>query len=100
MRYNKRDFTYKITTMPKVPAVLKFIQQEAQLDDKEAYGNLNMGAGFALFVPNDKAKAVVELAKKEGIPALVAGTVEKGKRQVVIEPLKLTFAAESLQVRV
>jgi phosphoribosylformylglycinamidine cyclo-ligase len=44
-------FTYRIHTVPPVPPVLSFIQQQAGQDDREAYGTLNMGAGFALFVP-------------------------------------------------
>ncbi len=43
-------FTYRIDVLPPVPPVLQFIQRHAAIDDREAYGNLNMGAGFALFV--------------------------------------------------
>ena len=43
-------FTYRFHTLPPVPPVLRFIQQHAGHDDREAYSTLNMGAGFALFV--------------------------------------------------
>ncbi len=99
MRYKKRDFTYRITSLPKVPQVLKFIQKEAELDNREAYGNFNMGAGFAIFVPQNYAGDIIKIAKKNKINAINAGVVEKGERQVVIDPLKLTFNSESLQVR-
>ncbi len=52
--------------MPPVPPVLRFIQQHAGLDDREAYGTLNMGAGFALFVRADEAQATVDVARAEG----------------------------------
>src|SRR6185295_15063752 len=42
--------TYRIERVPEVTPVLKFIQQQAHQDDREAYSTLNMGAGFALFV--------------------------------------------------
>ena len=43
-------FTYRLHTLPQVPPVLDFIRQQAGIDEREAYGNLNMGAGFALFL--------------------------------------------------
>ena len=39
--------TYRIHHVPPVPPVLAFMQREAKLDNTEAYGTLNMGAGFA-----------------------------------------------------
>ena len=41
----------------------------------------------------------VKLAKKAGIQAIEAGVVQKGKRQVILDPLKITFTEESLQIR-
>ncbi len=93
------SFTYRITQLPRVPAVLQFMQQHAGLDDREAYGNLNMGAGFALYVNAADASRCVAIARDCGIEAIVAGNVEAGAKQVVIEPLQLTFAADDLHVR-
>lgn len=93
-------FTYRIHTLPEVPAVLRFIQQQAAIDDREAYGNLNMGAGFALFVAAEDADRTVALANSLGVPAMVAGRVEAGEKRVLIEPLNLEFAADDLHVRV
>ena len=44
------EHRYRIHTVPEVTPVLKFIQQHAHQDDREAYSTLNMGAGFAIFV--------------------------------------------------
>ena len=82
-----------------MPAVLSFIQQHAQLDDREAYGTLNMGAGFALFVAADEAEACVAVAQAQGIAAWVAGSVEAGPKQLVIEPLSITYGNDALQLR-
>jgi phosphoribosylformylglycinamidine cyclo-ligase len=92
-------FTYRIGAIPDVPPVLKFIQQHAHHDDREAYSTLNMGAGFALFVNPADAQRTVEVARSQGIAALVAGRVEAGPKQLVIEPLHVTFGTDDLQLR-
>jgi len=91
--------TYRIHSVPEVPAVLRFIQQQAGQDDREAYSTLNMGAGFALFVPADQAEQTVAVAQALGVPAIVAGRVEAGPKQLVIEPIGVTFSGEDLQLR-
>jgi phosphoribosylformylglycinamidine cyclo-ligase len=91
--------TYRIHTVPPVPPVLRFIQRHAALDDEEAYGTLNMGAGFALFVPQADAERAVQVAAAEGVAAWVAGQVEAGPKQLVIEPLGLTFGGDALALR-
>jgi len=92
-------FTYRISAIPEVPPVLQFIQQHAHQDDREAYSTLNMGAGFALFVNPADAQRTVEVARAQGIAALVAGRVEAGPKQLVIEPLHVTFGTDDLQLR-
>jgi len=98
MRHPGR-FSYRIHTLPPVPPVLRFIEQQAGIDEREAYGNLNMGAGFALYVERSEARRTVEVAASAGVKAWIAGTVEEGERRVLIEPLGLTFAADELHVR-
>lgn len=92
-------FTYRFASIPPVPSVLRFIQRHAGIDDREAYGNLNMGAGFALYLPAADAERAVAIAQSVGVPAWVAGRVEAGPKQVVIEPLNLVFGGEDLHVR-
>jgi phosphoribosylformylglycinamidine cyclo-ligase len=92
-------FTYRIHAVPPVPPVLKFIQQHAQQDDHEAYGTLNMGAGFALFVGADEAQRCVEIAQAHGIAAMVAGRIEAGPKRLVVEPLSIEWGEDALQLR-
>lgn len=92
-------FTYRIHTVPPVPPVLAFIQAHAQQDDREAYSTLNMGAGFALFVAADDAQRTMAIAQGLGIGARVAGRVEDGDKQLLIEPLGLRFGDDALQLR-
>jgi len=94
-----KPLRYRVHTLPAVPTVLSFIQHHAQQDDHEAYGTLNMGAGFALFVPADQAQRTVEVAAAQGVVATVAGVVEAGEKELLIEPLGLRFAADDLQLR-
>ncbi|MBX3464824.1 MAG: phosphoribosylformylglycinamidine cyclo-ligase [Planctomycetes bacterium] len=91
--------TYRFHTLPEVPEVLRFLQRETGGDDRAAYGNLNMGAGYALFVAAADAARAAAIAAAAGVPAVVAGAVEAGPRQVVLEPLGVTFAAGDLHLR-
>jgi phosphoribosylformylglycinamidine cyclo-ligase len=93
------EFTYRIRTLPPVPEVLHFIQRQAGIDDQEAYGTLNMGAGFALYVAAADAGKTVDVARRTGLKAWIAGDVEAGSKQVLIEPLGLRYSAADLHVR-
>jgi phosphoribosylformylglycinamidine cyclo-ligase len=94
-----RELSYRIHTLPHVPPVLRFIQQQAGHDDAQAYGTLNMGAGFALFVGAADAARTVEVARHCGVAAWVAGGVESGTKRLLIEPLGVEFSGEDLQLR-
>ena len=91
--------TYRIEQVPAVPPVLRFIQQHARQDDREAYSTLNMGAGFALFVAADEAERTVAVARAQGVDAIVAGRVEAGPKRLLIEPLGIEFGDDALQLR-
>jgi len=90
---------YRIHAVPEVTPVLKFIQHHAQQDDREAYSTLNMGAGFAIFVAAADAQRTVDVAIAHGVPALIAGQVEAGPKELLIEPLNLRFSTDDLQLR-
>ncbi len=94
-----KALSYRVHTVPPVPAVLRFIQQQAKMSDEDAYGTLNMGAGFALFVAADLAQKTVDVAKACGVPAWVAGEVSAGAKALHIEPLGLHFSGADLQLR-
>lgn len=94
-----RPLGYRIDRVPPVPAVLRFIQQHAAMDDADAYGTLNMGAGFALYVAADDAERAVAVARGCGVEAWVAGRVEAGPKRLDIEPLGVVFDGGDLQLR-
>jgi phosphoribosylformylglycinamidine cyclo-ligase len=82
-----------------VPPVLSFMQHHARLDDRAAYSTLNMGAGFALFVAAGDAARTVEVAQQVGIGARIAGSLQAGPKELVIDPLGLRFDDADLQLR-
>ena len=96
---NAKALTYRIHTLPPVPPVLAFIQHHARHSDEEAYATLNMGAGFALFVPADQADRAVAVAQGVGVGARVAGVVEAGPKRLIVEPLNLEWGDDALNLR-
>ncbi len=94
-----QPFTYTMTTVPPVPVELDYIAKQAGADNKEMYGNFNMGAGFAVYVPAEGVEAALSSAQEVGLQAWDAGTVSTGPKKVVIKPLNITFEGDSLGVR-
>jgi len=92
-------FTYRFNKIPAVPPVLAFIQQAARMSPTDAYGTFNMGAGFALFVAAKDADKTVATAKAAGFDAMIAGKVEAGTKQVVIEPIGVSFTDADMHLR-
>jgi len=94
-----REFSYTMHMIPDVPAEFSFMQRQAKVSDQEMYGNFNMGAGFAIYAPAADATKIITIAKRQGLKAWNAGTVETGPKQVTIQPKNIRFASDSLEVR-
>jgi len=101
-------FTYIIETLPNQLPIFDFIQKYGPVDDREAYGNLNMGAGFALYVSQEVVSLVLRainndlpvLESEQYFHAFVAGHIQKSDRKrVVIRPKNLEYDGSELQVR-
>jgi len=93
-------FAYVIDTIPTPQPVFDFIQSVGNVNDAEAYGNFNMGAGFAVYVPEKDVPAVLDVAKPFPFRTWRAGQVEKSAtRRVVIKPKRLEYSADTLAVR-
>jgi phosphoribosylformylglycinamidine cyclo-ligase len=93
-----RPLTYRIERLPPVPAVLSFLASEAGLDDHAAYSTFNMGTGYALYCAPGAGDSIVSLAGEVGLQAIVAGRVEEGPRQVILEPVGVRFAGSELEL--
>lgn len=92
----RRELSYRIHTLLPVPPVLAFLVELAGLDMASAYSTLNMGAGFAVYCRAGQGARVVKIAAETGHRALLAGTVEPGPRQTILEPVGVTFTGEQL----
>ena len=95
----KQEFSYVIDQLPQPQSVFDFIQQQSGNDNSEMYGNFNMGAGYAIFLPPELAEITQEIAKDNGFNSIIAGTVENGPKRVIIQPLGIIFESDTLQVR-
>ena len=93
-----RPLTYRIRQLPAVPPVLDFLVEQAGLDAAGAYSTFNMGAGYALYCAAGDGEAVVRVAQGLGLGALLAGSVEEGPRQVILEPVDVTFTSAQLEL--
>ena len=96
---NPAELKYVIRRVPPVPPVLQFLQAQGGMSTRDAYGTLNMGAGFALFVARNDVAATIGVAQAAGLAAWHAGDVETGDKRLVIEPLGLQYAASDLHLR-
>jgi phosphoribosylformylglycinamidine cyclo-ligase len=93
-----RPLTYRIERLPEVPEVLRFLVDQAELDAHAAYSTFNMGSGYAVYCAAGGAAAIVQIAEGLGLSALIAGRVEEGPRQVILEPVDVRFAGAELEL--
>lgn len=93
-------FAYVVESVPAVHPVFAFMQTIGNIDDREAYGNFNMGAGFAVYVPEKDVASVLTTAAAFPFAAMRAGHIEKsGEKRVVIVPKGVEFLGDTLGVR-
>ncbi len=93
-----KPLTYRIERLPEVPEVLGFLVERAGLDAHAAYSTFNMGSGYALYCRPGDGDALVAIAEGLGLRALVAGHVEQGPRQVILEPVGVRFEDAELEL--
>jgi phosphoribosylformylglycinamidine cyclo-ligase len=93
-----KELTYRIVELPQVPEVLAFLVEQAGLDMHGAYSTFNMGSGYAIYCSAGMGGGVVELARTLGFQALLAGSVEPGPRQVILEPIGVRYVDEELDL--
>jgi len=93
-------FVYVIERLPPVQPVFEFMQLHGGISDREAYGNFNMGAGFALFVRPLDTMDTIKAINRSGLTPQYAGYVKRtGEKKVIIEPKNLVYDGDTLAVR-
>ncbi|MBI4973619.1 hypothetical protein HZC27_03355 [Candidatus Roizmanbacteria bacterium] len=95
----RQELTYIIEKIFDPQELFLFIQRQADLSDYEMYQTFNMGMDYALFLPYKDVQKALKIIKDNGFEGLDAGYVEKGKKQVVIQPKQLLYHAETLDLR-
>ena len=92
-----KPLSYRIRELPPVPEVLEFLVAQTGLDAHSAYSTFNMGSGYAVYCEAGAGEWVVATARALGLQALVAGAVEAGPRQVIVEPVSVLYSGEQLE---
>jgi phosphoribosylformylglycinamidine cyclo-ligase len=93
-----KALTYRIQTLPDVPPVLSFLAAEAGLDAHTAYATFNMGSGYAIYCAAGCGEAIARIATGLGLEAVLAGRVEEGPRQVILEPVGVRYGGQELEL--
>ncbi len=95
-----QSLTYVIERLPKQLPIFEFLQKHGPVDDTEAYGNFNMGAGFVLYVSQADADVVLQVATSLKLGALCAGYIaQSDEKKVIIKPKDLEYLGSTLGVR-
>jgi len=89
---------YRIWKLPEIPEVLSLLVAEAGLDARAAYSTFNMGAGYALYCAAGAGGEIVEIAGELGLRAHIAGGVEEGPREVLLEPVSVRLDGGELEL--
>ena len=58
--------------------LFKVLQENGKVPDQEMHQVFNMGIGMVVFVPGDKADAVMRFLKQQGFSANIIGEVTRG----------------------
>lgn len=95
-----RPLTYRVSALPPVPEALAFLVDRAGLSVHEAYSTFNMGSGYAIYCAAGAGEAIVALARRLGLDATVAGSVERGPRRVIVEPIGVEYGGDELEFAV
>ena len=86
-----RNLTYVIEELVPVHEEFNFIQEKTGLPIDEMYTVFNMGAGYAIFLPEEQVSLAQEIAlKNHGIKAYQAGHVI-GPQNVFVMPLGIHY---------
>jgi phosphoribosylformylglycinamidine cyclo-ligase len=94
----QRELRYVVERLPEVPEVLRFLAEQTDLDAAAAYSTFNMGAGMALYCAAGAGEEVASAAVRLGHDALVAGAVQEGAREVILEPLGVRYTGDQLEL--
>jgi len=82
---------YVIENVPEPQEEFKWLQENGPVDDEEAYRVWNMNVGMVLFAHHSQEPRIKKACKGSSHELFVLGHTKKGKRQVVIPSLDITY---------
>ena len=95
-----QPFTYVIHNLSDPHPVFHAIARFGNVEEKEMYGNYNMGVGWIIIAHPDAAQDVIKAAKEDGKDAWIGGYIEKSaEKKVVITQKNITFTPKDLAIR-
>lgn len=92
-------FSYEIEKLFPPQPVFHFIKKHAGLSERDMYQTFNMGQDYALFLSKKDAGKALRIIKKHQCTGLDAGSVQRGKKRVLLKPLGIMYDAKSLELR-
>ncbi len=95
----RQKYTYVLEHIFDSSPLFNFMQKKAGLSDYEMYQTFNMGQDYAIFVPARHIAKALKIIKQNKFTGLDAGYVEKGEKQVIIEPKNLIYKGDTLDLR-
>jgi phosphoribosylformylglycinamidine cyclo-ligase len=89
-------FRYIVEHLPDTPPVFQFLVENGKklgfdVSNQENYQVWNMGIFIVLIAPKDAGLTIAREANRHGCHVHVLGHVEKGEKEVVIEPKKILY---------
>jgi len=89
-------FRYVIEAVPEPPTVFKSLIKWGRkcgfdMSDEENFQVWNMGIFLALIAPRECGDAIARVAERFGTHVHVLGRVERGEKEVIIEPKKVIY---------
>ncbi len=66
-----------------VPPVFELIRELGSVPDEDLKKTFNMGIGYVIVVQGKNARSAVELLNKNGYPAYLIGSIEKGGKEKI-----------------
>ncbi len=89
-------FRYVIEAVPEPPSVFQSLIEWGRelgfdMSDEENYQVWNMGIFLALMAPRECGDVIARVAERFGTQIHVLGRVEKGGKEVIIEPKKIIY---------
>jgi phosphoribosylformylglycinamidine cyclo-ligase len=93
------SFSYVIEKIFEPQGIFSFLQKHAGLSDEEMYSTYNMGMDYAIIVPEKDSSKTLSIIKKNKFEGINAGYIEKGEKQVVIQPKNIVYKGDRLDLR-